>query len=42
MKEELCPIGTIQTFAFECIPPGWLTCDGHPFRIENIQNCIKL
>lgn len=34
LKEELCPIGTIQTFAFEKIPQGWLICDGRPFKIS--------
>lgn len=28
LKRELCPIGTIQTFAFYSIPDGWLPCDG--------------
>ena len=34
LKEELCPIGTIQAFAFENIPQGWLICDGHSFKID--------
>ena len=28
LKKELCPIGTIQAFAFNIIPDGWLICDG--------------
>lgn len=28
LKRELCPIGTIQAFAFNRIPEGWLICDG--------------
>ena len=28
LKNELCPIGTIQVFAFNTIPDGWLICDG--------------
>lgn len=28
LKNELCPIGTIQTFAFNTVPEGWLVCDG--------------
>ena len=28
LKEELCPIGTIQAFAFNRIPKGWMVCDG--------------
>ena len=30
--EELCPIGTIQAFAFNEIPNGWLLCDGTPVK----------
>lgn len=28
LKRELCPVGTIQAFAFHSIPDGWLPCDG--------------
>lgn len=28
LKEELCPVGTIQVFAFNRIPKGWMICDG--------------
>lgn len=28
LKNELCPVGTIQTFAFDCVPEGWMVCDG--------------
>lgn len=41
LKEELCPIGTIQAFAFESIPHGWLICDGHPFRIDEYPELYK-
>lgn len=34
VKHELCPIGTIQTFAFNRIPDGWLPCDGRSIEIE--------
>ncbi len=34
VKRELCPVGTIQTFAFNCIPAGWLPCDGRSIEIE--------
>ena len=34
VKRELCPIGTIQTFAFNSIPDGWLPCDGRSINIE--------
>lgn len=30
--EKLCPIGTIQAFAFNEIPNGWLLCDGTPVK----------
>lgn len=29
LKDEVCPIGTIQVFAYNSIPDGWLLCDGH-------------
>lgn len=28
LKEELCPVGTIQAFAYNRIPKGWMICDG--------------
>jgi len=28
LKEEVCPIGTIQAFAYNLIPKGWMLCDG--------------
>lgn len=28
LKNEVCPIGTIQAFAFNRIPEGWMVCDG--------------
>lgn len=28
LKEEICPVGTIQAFAFNKIPQGWLVCNG--------------
>ena len=34
LKDELCPVGTIQAFAFDKIPNGWLACDGKPLDIE--------
>ena len=33
LKRELCPIGTIQTFALYNIPHGWLPCDGRSLQI---------
>ena len=34
LKDELCPIGTIQAFAFESIPQGWLLCNGQALKKE--------
>jgi microcystin-dependent protein len=34
LKNELCPIGTIQTFAFNTVPEGWLVCDGELLSIN--------
>lgn len=28
LKNEVCPVGTIQAFAFNRIPNGWMICDG--------------
>lgn len=28
LKNEICPIGTIQAFAFNKVPQGWMVCDG--------------
>ena len=33
LREELCPIGTIQAFAFPNIPVGWLACNGQSVEI---------
>lgn len=35
LKKELCPIGTIQAFAFESIPQGWLLCNGQALKKED-------
>lgn len=34
LKKELCPIGTIQAFAFDKIPNGWLPCNGELIDIN--------
>lgn len=34
IQNKVCPIGTIQAFAFETIPMGWLICDGKTVRIN--------
>lgn len=39
LKRDLCPIGTIQTFAFNRIPKGWMACDG---RILNVNDFHEL
>lgn len=28
LKNEICPVGTIQAFAFNKVPQGWMVCDG--------------
>lgn len=33
LKDEISPIGTIQTFAFNNIPKNWLMCDGSEIKI---------
>ena len=33
LKDEVCPVGTIQAFAFERIPDGWMICDGRWLQI---------
>lgn len=35
IKKELCPVGTIQAFAFENEQEGWLFCDGRQLDIED-------
>ena len=37
LKDEVCPIGSIQAFAYNSIPNGWLLCDGHSEKIEKYQ-----
>lgn len=37
LKEEVCPIGSIQAFAYNTIPSGWLPCDGHLEPIEKYK-----
>lgn len=41
LKEELCPVGTIQAFAFEKIPQGWLICDGDTYKINEFLELYK-
>lgn len=42
LKEELCPVGTIQAFAFEKIPEGWLFCDGSKKEITEFPELFKM
>ena len=36
IKEELCPVGTIQAFAFQnMLQEGWLFCDGERYKIDD-------
>lgn len=34
LKDELCPIGSIQLFAYSEIPENWLPCDGRSLNAE--------
>lgn len=34
LKDEVCPVGTIQAFAFNRIPNGWMICDGRSLDPE--------
>lgn len=34
LQNKVCPIGTIQAFAFDTIPAGWLLCDGRILKVE--------
>ena len=42
LKSELCPIGTIQAFAFNSIPEGWLPCDGRSLSMEEYPLLYKV
>lgn len=45
LKDEICPIGSIQAFAYNSIPYGWLLCDGHQELISEypeLYDCIGL
>lgn len=36
VKDELCPVGAIQAFAFTNLPPeGWLLCNGAHYLIDD-------
>lgn len=42
LKREVCPIGTIQTFAYNSIPQGWLLCDGSSMNISEYSNLYEI
>lgn len=42
LKRELCPIGTIQAFAFTNIQKGWLICDGSSLDIEEYPELFNV
>ena len=42
IREEVCPIGTIQAFAFQTIPEGWLLCDGSALRISDFPELYSI
>lgn len=41
LKEELCPVGTIQAFAFPNIPIGWLECNGQNVEIATFPELYR-
>lgn len=41
LKDELCPVGTIQSFAFNSIPKGWMICDGACLNIETYRDLYQ-
>lgn len=42
LKNEICPIGTIQAFAYNSIPYGWMLCDGHSELIAEYPELYEL
>lgn len=41
LKNEVCPIGTIQAFAFERIPDGWMICDGRELKLSDYPELFR-
>ncbi len=41
LKDEVCPIGSIQAFAYNAIPYGWLLCDGHSESITEYSELYE-
>ena len=42
VKDEVCPIGTIQAFAFKDVPPGWLVCDGSLLKVSDFKSLYNV
>lgn len=42
LKREVCPIGTIQAFAYNSIPEGWLLCDGSSMNISEYSDLYEI
>lgn len=42
LQNKVCPIGTIQAFAFNSIPDGWLPCDGSSVSKETFFQLYKV
>lgn len=41
LKEEICPVGTIQAFPFKSIPAGWKYCDGSCLEISSFPELYE-
>ncbi len=37
LRDEVCPVGTIQAFAFNQIPKDWMICDGRLLNMEEYR-----
>lgn len=41
LREELCPVGTIQTFAFNGIREGWMICEGQSLNVTDYPELFE-
>ena len=41
IKKETCPVGTIQSFAYEHTPLGWLPCNGELVQISKYPELFE-
>lgn len=41
LKDEICPVGTIQAFAFNKIPSGWIVCDGRKLLKDEYKELFE-